>query len=107
MKLRLQDSSLDWALPRLGILCWGCRMPDYLCPGGVSMTPCIVHRAPQHLSPGDITKHVNPDFKAHGEDSEGDTTKIQPLLSPCSFGTCLAGGSDGDDWTELGQMPRE
>lgn len=104
MKLRLQDLSLAQTLPRLGVPCWQCRKSDHYALV-VSAWPHVLHKAPQYLPLGDIIKQLGPAFKDHGEGAKGDATKIQVLLWPCSGGTCLAGGGDGDDWTELGQMP--
>lgn len=54
---------------------------------------------------GGVIESVGPALKAHGEESEGDSTKLQTLLLPYSVGTYPAGDGDGDDRAELGQVP--
>lgn len=55
---RHHGPSLPWSLPRLGVLCGGCRMSIYLFPGGISMTAHTQGSPIPTL--GEIIEHVGP-----------------------------------------------
>lgn len=55
---RRQGPTLPWSLPRLGVLCGGCRMSIYLFPGGISMTAHTQGSPIPTL--GEIIEHVGP-----------------------------------------------